>query len=126
VVPVSQQQNNDGWLAGTRDTQIPTESAFGALIVRDPGDPLQRLGVGRTWQRLHLAATATGLGMQPLCQIPERIDREASAGLPPDITTAMAAMLPAGRSAIMNFRIGHPTTAALPSPRRPAGDVVLA
>jgi hypothetical protein len=125
VLPVSRQQNNDGWLSGTRGSQIPTAAAFGALVVRDPLDPIARLRVGRIWQRIHLAATVNGMGMQPLCQVLERIDRERSAGLPADFTTAMAAMLPARRHAIMTFRIGFPTADALRSPRRPAGEVVL-
>lgn len=125
ILPVSRQQNNDGWLRGTRETQIPTAAAFGALVVRDPLDPVLRLRVGRIWQRMHLSASSTGLAMQPLCQIPERIDRERSAGLPADFTTAMAAILPARWHPIMTFRIGYPTTEALRSPRRPATDVVL-
>jgi nitroreductase len=126
VLPVSRKQNNDGWLGGTRDTQIPTAAAFGALVVPDPLDPVQRLRVGRIWQRMHLSATTNGLAMQPLCQVPERIDRERTAGLPADFSTAMAAMLPASWHPIMTFRIGYPTTDALRSPRRPAADVVLA
>ena len=125
VLPVSRKQNNDGWLSGTRGTQIPTAAAFGALIVRDPLDPIQRLCVGRMWQRMHLLATAQGLGMQPMCQVLERIDREQSAGLQTDCTTAMAAMLPARRHAIMTFRIVYPTTDALRSPRRPAKEVIV-
>jgi len=125
VLPVSQKQNNDGWLSGTRDSQVPTAAAFGALLVRDPLDPILRLRAGRIWQRLHLSATVRGLGMQPLCQVPERIDRERSAGLPADFTSAMAAMLPARSHAIMTFRIGYPTSDALLSPRRPASDVTL-
>jgi nitroreductase len=125
VLPVSRKQNNDGWLSGTRGTQIPTAAAFGALIVRDPLDPIQRLCVGRIWQRMHLSATAQGLGMQPMCQVLERIDREQSAGLQTDCTTAMAAMLPARRHAVMTFRIGYPTTDALRSPRRPAMEVTV-
>jgi len=126
VLPVSRKQNNDGWLSGTRETQIPTAAAFGVLVVRDPLDPVQRLRVGRIWQRMQLSATTNGLAMQPLCQVPERIDRERSAGLPADFTTAMAAMLPASRHPIFTFRIGYPTTDALLSPRRPATDVLLA
>lgn len=126
VLPVSRRQNNAGWLKGTRQTQIPTAAAFGVLVVRDPLDPLQRLQVGRSWQRLQLSATTHGLGMQPLCQVPERIDRERSAGLPADFSTAMAAMLPARWHPAMTFRIGYPTMEALRSPRRPATDVVLA
>jgi nitroreductase len=125
VLPVSRKQTNDGWLSGTRGTQIPTAAAFGALIVRDPLDPIQRLCVGRIWQRMHLSATAQGLGMQPMCQVLERIDREQSIGLQTDCTTAMAAMLPARRHAIMTFRIGYPTTDALRSPRRPAKEVMV-
>ena len=82
VLPVWRQQNNDGWLSGTRDTQIPTAAAFGAVVVTDPLDPIQRLRVGRIWQRIQLSATASGLAMQPLCQVLERSDRERSAGLP--------------------------------------------
>jgi nitroreductase len=126
LLPVTHQQSNDGWLSGTRDVQIPTAAAFGALVVRDRIDPTQRLETGRAWQRMHLAATAAGLSMQPLCQIPERVDRERSAGLPADITTAMTALLPGGQHPIMTFRIGSPTTDGLPSPRRPAADVVIA
>ena len=124
LIPVSQEQNNSGWLSGTRDTQLPTASAFGALTVADPHDPVQRLQAGRTWQRMQLSATADGLAMQPMCQIPERIDREVSAGLPTDFGSAFAAMLPANAHAVMTFRIGYPTAAARPSPRRPAADVV--
>ena len=125
VIPVSTAQNNAGWLAGTRDSQIPTAAAFGALVVRDPLDTGQRLSAGRAWQRLHLSMTVDGLRAQPLCQVPERIDRERSTGLTPDFGQALAALLPAGRHAIMTFRIGYPTAAALPSPRRPAREVVL-
>lgn len=125
LLPVTRQQNSDGWLSGTRDVQIPTATAFGALVAADPRDLTSRLQVGRLWQRLHLTSTGAGVSMQPLCQIPERIDREQSAGLPTDIGTAMAALLPAGRHPLMTFRIGHPTTEALRSPRRPAEEVVL-
>jgi len=33
-------------------------------------------------------------------------------------------MRPSGTHAIMTFRVGYPTAAAPPSPRRPAADVV--
>jgi hypothetical protein len=125
VLPVSKKQNNDGWLRGTRETQIPTAAAFGALVVRDPLDPTARLRVGRIWQRIHLSATVQGLAMQPLCQVPERIDRERSAGLAPRFTAAMASMLPERSHAILTFRIGYPTSEALRSPRRPATEVIV-
>jgi hypothetical protein len=125
LLPVSQEQNSSGWLSGTRDTQLPTAAAFGALTVADPRDPVQRLQAGRAWQRIQLAATIDKLVMQPLCQVPERIDREVSTGLPTDFGDAFAAMLPSKTHAVMTFRIGYATAAAPPSPRRPATDVVL-
>jgi hypothetical protein len=124
LLPISQQQDHDGWLSSTRDTQVPSAAAFGALVVPEPLDPVQRLATGRVWQRMHLTATLDGLAMQPLCQVAERIDREASAGLTPEFTTAMAQLLPPQRHAIFTFRVGYPTTEALPSPRRPASTVV--
>jgi len=125
LVPVTQEQNNDGWLKGMRTIQIPTAAAFGAIVVRDPAERRGRIAVGRSWQRLHLSATVAGLAVQPLCQIPERIDREQSAGLPADFSAAMAALLPSGTHPLMTFRIGYPTRTALRSPRRPVRDVVL-
>lgn len=124
LLPASRRQNDESWLKATRDTQVPTAAAFGTLVVRDPLDPVQTLQSGRIWQRIHLWATTKGLAMQPLNQIEERMDRERSAGLTPEFTNAMTRMLPAGWHPVFSFRIGYPTIQALPSPRRPLGDVV--
>lgn len=62
--------------------------------------------------------------MQPLCQVPERVDRERSTGLSPTVTNELARMLPSDSHAVMTFRIGHPIGTALKSPRRPVEDVV--
>lgn len=124
LVPVSQEANDDGWLAATRDTQVPTAAAFGTLTTGDPLDPVQRLHTGRVWQRMHLWATANGLAVQSLNQVEERMDRERAAALPPEFTDAMISMLPAGRKPLFSFRIGHPTAIALRSPRRPAAEVL--
>jgi hypothetical protein len=125
IVPTSHDTYNDGWLEATRDVQLPTAAAVGSLVVTDPLDPLLRMQTGRIWQRMHLWATSKGLAMQPINQIEERVDRERTAGLAPDFTDAVAALHPPGRSAIFSFRIGHPTTQALRSPRRPATDVLV-
>ena len=126
LIPTTQQQNNDGRLSGTRDTQLPTAAAFGALTVTDRGDRAQLLHAGRIWQRMHLSASVAGLALQPLCQICERADRESSAGLAPEFTDAMATMLSTGTHPVMTFRIGYPVSASLASPRRPAADVIHA
>jgi nitroreductase len=125
LVAVSREQNNAGWLRGTRDTQVATAAAFGALVIADGSDAAQRMRAGRAWQRLHLTATVDGLSLQPLCQVPERVDREESAALTPEFTTAMAGLLPASGRAVMTFRIGYPTVKPPASPRRAVTDVLI-
>lgn len=125
ILPTTQQQNHDGWLRGTRDTQVSTAAAFGAIMVADGHDVAARLSAGRTFQRLHLMATGDGLAMQPLCQVLERVDREESAGLDDVFNRELADLLPGAGQAIMTFRIGYPTVAAPPSPRRAVEEVLL-
>ncbi len=125
LLGTTRQQNDDGWLAATRDVQVATAAAFGVLLVRGPLDPARRIATGRLWQRIHLWATTRALGIQPLNQVLERIDRERSGGLSPQFTDAMAGLLPTGWHPLMAFRIGYPTADALPSPRRPADQVRL-
>lgn len=125
ILPTTMAQNHDGWLGGTRDIQVATAAAFGAIVVPDGSDPAARLRAGRAYQRLHLMATLDGVAMQPLCQIPERIDREESAGLDPHFARELADLLLGDGQAIMTFRAGYPTQTAPPSPRRALEDVVL-
>ena len=126
VLGVSRDQSDQGWLSATRDSQLPTAAAFGTLAIRQVADNAQRIQAGRVWQRMHLWATNQGLAMQPLNQVVERAEREQTAGLRPDFTTEVAAMIPeAGWHAVMPFRIGYPMVDALGSPRRPAEDVVV-
>jgi hypothetical protein len=54
------------------------------------------------------------------------MDRETSANLKPVFRSSMAEILPTGGDAVIAFRIGHPTTIADPSPRRPMDDVLSA
>ncbi len=124
IIPVSRQQDDQGWLDNTRDIQVATAAAFGTLVVRDKQDYSQRIKAGRIWERMHLWATTQGLAVQPLNQIVERAEREQSAGLAPEFTRALTALVPdTNRLALMPFRIGYPTTEALESPRRPAEKV---
>jgi hypothetical protein len=126
LVPVSREQSGQGWLTATRDTQLPTAAAFGTLAVRLSGNNAQRLQAGRSWQRMHLWATTQGIAMQPLNQVVERAEREQTAGLEPEFTRAVAALLPdTGWQMVMPFRIGYPTLEAFLSPRRPAEEVVV-
>jgi hypothetical protein len=113
-----------GWLDATRDRHVATAAAYGLVAVRDAADPAQRLGAGRRYQRLHLAATVQGLAMQPLNQVLERADRERTAGLDATFGRAMAALTPAGWETLMPFRVGYPTGQPGLAPRRPAEEVI--
>jgi hypothetical protein len=122
--PSSQATMQQGWLDATRDRQVSTAAAFGIIGVRHTTDQRQRLLAGRLLQRVHLFATTEGLGLQPLNQIFERADREASAGLAPVFTRAADGLSPDGWHGVTAFRIGYPESAASLSPRRPAEDVI--
>ena len=122
--PSSQATMQQGWLDATRDRQVSTAAAFGMITVRNATDPGQRLMAGHLLQRVHLYATTKGLALQPLNQLFERADREASAGLAPVFTRAADGLSPDGWHGVTAFRIGYPESAASASPRRPAGDVI--
>jgi hypothetical protein len=125
LLPVRRAQNHDGSLSGTRDTQIPSASAFGALVTTDslgPHDaPANRPTLATSAPHGHRRRRQPST----LCQIPESIDREQSAARPADVGITMAALLPTGQHPLMTFRIGHSTATALRSPRRPADHVLL-
>jgi len=124
---ISRAESDQAWLKSTREPQLATAAAFGIVVGRDHRAAAQRIEAGRLFQRLHLWATAEGMAMQPINQTVERRDRELSAGLSPDIGTALDAPMPEpGWQAMMPFRIGYPGETPLKSPRRPAAEVVVA
>jgi hypothetical protein len=120
----SQATMQQGWLDATRDRQVSTAAAFGLITVGNPMDQGQRLLAGRLLQRIHLAATTRGLALQPLNQVFERADREASAGLPPVFTAAVKHLSSGDLAGVTAFRIGYPLWAAALSPRRAAEDAI--
>ena len=118
---------DQAWLDGMRNRQVNTAAAFGLLVTRGRDDNAQRLAAGQLWQRLHLYATTQGLAVQPLCQAPERVDREQATGGAPVFTRGLGELLPEpSGQAVMAFRIGYPTMPTHLSPRRPAQEVVRA
>ena len=123
--PESREQNDQGWIQMTRDQYVKTAAAFGVVVVSNAADDVQRLQGGRLYQRLNLLAVTEGLGMQPLNTITERIDREKVLGLPARFQADISSLLPPSAQPLMTFRIGYPTVAPPPSPRRPAEDVLL-
>lgn len=125
--PVDARSEGSYWLDMTRNHVVPTAAAFGMLLVRDPYDRIQSLAAGRLWQRLHLKGTLLGLGMQPLNQIPEVIDRERQLGRPAAMAAGIAPLLPDPAWRLtFGFRLGYPTREAATSPRRALTDAVTA
>lgn len=114
-----------GWLDATRDRHVATTAAFGMIAVRDGNDTSQRLVAGRLFQRALLFAASRGLAAQPLNQIFERVDREATDKLVPTFASALTDITPPGWQAVTAFRIGHPTAPPRLAPRRLAEEVIL-
>jgi hypothetical protein len=97
------------------------------LLVRDAADNSNRVQSGRLWQRMHLWAQTKGIAMQPLNQMPERGDRERSLRIEPRFDNALKEFAgDSGWEVLMPFRLGYPTVAAWPSPRRSIDEVIVA
>jgi hypothetical protein len=114
------------WLAMTRDTHVATAPVLGVILVRDRLDMRSAIDAGRTWQRLHLAATAQGVAAQPLNQPVEWIDRTAMLGKTDDFKSAiskLASVSPEWEPTFV-FRLGFPERGADHSPRRRLEDVL--
>jgi hypothetical protein len=126
LVPVSAASAHHHWIDQTRESQLGNHPVIGLITVNDLYDREQALSAGRLWQRLHLQGTLLGLGMQPLNQLPECVDRELELGKPEAFRKALAAFCddPA-RRATFAFRVGWPTRQAPASPRRALQAVVM-
>jgi hypothetical protein len=121
ILPAQSAGANDAaWLSGTRGRQVSTARAWGVVTVPDPEDPRQRLLGGRLLERAHLWATVNGLALQHMNAVTERADRERQLALPDRFASAYAALMPERHQhPIATFRLGYPTHAGRPSPRRP-------
>lgn len=124
--PMSREAADAGWLRSTRERHVATAAAFGIIAVPGVADHAAHIRGGRFWQRIHLKATALGLAAHPLNQMPERADREKQLGIEPRFGKALQELAGgAGLTALMPFRIGYPTVAAKPSPRRDLQSVLV-
>lgn len=127
IIPVSSRSTSDkSWLKMTKHPQLSTAPAFGIIVANQNPTMADFVSAGRLYQRIALHAEVQGLAMQPLNQIPERIDRETTLGGASAYPAALAKLLPASAVAtLMPFRIGYAEDAALKSPRRPTESVLL-
>jgi nitroreductase len=124
--PVSQEQADDIWLKATRGVQVATAAAFGIVLARDAADNASRIQGGRLWQRMQLYGQTEGIAMQPLNQLSERADRERSLSIESRFGNALKDIIgDPGWHALMPFRLGYPTLAPLPSPRRHVEEVIV-
>jgi len=126
LMPVSTQSAHRHWIDQTRDAQLGTRPIIGLIAVEDLYDRDCALAAGRLWQRLHLQGTLLGLGMQPLNQLPECVDRERQLGKPATYRNAMTGFTGAADwQPTFAFRVGWPTRPGPASPRRSLQSVLM-
>jgi nitroreductase len=114
-----------GWLQLTAEIHCASAPTFGAISVRAATDHKQLLEAGRLWQRLQLAATARGLGFQPLDQLLELADRDRQLHREGTSEHRLATLTEAGWHPVLTFRIGWPRAPAPASARRPLPSFLL-
>jgi hypothetical protein len=125
VLPAQSRVDGDRfWVDTTRTVHTATAAAYGVVTVGDVLDRTAQVHGGRTLARLHLAATALGLGFHHMNQITERIDRDRATGAPDAFSARWSDVLGVPASTgLVSFRIGHPQRPGGLSPRRALADV---
>ena len=125
ILPATSRSVGDQfWLTQTQTVHTRTAAAYGIVTVADTDDTVQRLVGGRLTQRIHLSATSSGLALQYMNQITERIDRERTNGTTATFAPRLETLLARpGRQPLATFRIGFPARVARRSPRRPLAEV---
>ena len=105
------------WRNETANVQLPNTPLFGLIAVDDNGDPTQILKAGRLLQRLHLEATAQGLGMQALSSINWVADREEARGATREFIDRAAALSKPLGTMVVGLRLGYARHPGRLSPR---------
>ena len=126
VLPAQSRTEGDQfWVKSTREVHTATAAAYGVVTVDDVASRASQVAGGRLLARLHLGATAAGLGFHHMNQITERIDRAAALGVPDEFSGRWSSIIgvPASKG-LVSFRVGRPERDALPSPRRELSDIV--
>jgi len=122
ILPPTERASADSTFLDRTRVQAASAAVFGLILVDEPGSLHDRLVGGRLLQRTHLWASANGLGFQHMNQITERIDRDHQLGRTSPFDAPLEAL--AGSPSVLGaFRLGTPTIASLPSPRRSIKDV---
>jgi hypothetical protein len=125
-MPVSTQSAHRHWIDQTRDAQLGSHPVIGLIAVKDLYDRDGALRAGQLWQRLQLQGTLLGLGMQPLNQLPECVDRGRQLGRAPiSRKTLVGFSGDADWHPTFAFRVGWPTRPGVASPRRSLASVMM-
>ncbi len=125
LLPASSRTAGDTfWVDQTREVHTRTAVAYGVITVPDADDRATQLTAGRLLQRIHLTATSRGISLQHMNQITERMDREQVTDVPATFRPRFADLLPPDVAPLVTFRVGYPTRAARPSPRRALAAVI--
>lgn len=126
TLPAQSRADGDAfWVKATREVHTASAAAYGVIVVDDVADRRAQLVGGRLLARMHLAATAQGLGFHHMNQITERIDRDQALGQPDRFSQRWSDVV--GRPAstgLISFRVGHPERRPGLSPRRSLAEVV--
>jgi hypothetical protein len=123
ILPAPSRGSADATFVERTRIQADSAAAFGIVAVDDPYALGAQLAGGRLLERLHLWATTHNLGFQHMNQITERIDRDRQLDRPSALEEPLA-MLAGEGEPLGAFRIGTPTVAGLPSPRRSVEEVL--
>jgi hypothetical protein len=99
--------------------------AYGLISVKNSSDNEQRARAGRAWQRIHLYGTSLGLGMQPLSQLNEMVDREKSLHAPEHFSAELKKITGPSWDGLFIFRLGYPLKKTHESPRRSISEVII-
>jgi hypothetical protein len=115
------------WLEMTRDVHLATAPLFGLIAVPSLDDRGALIEAGRLWQRIHIQATLMGLAVQPLNQLMEMADRDATLGRGSAAAQILAGLATLGGDAVaFAFRMGYSRYVPNPSPRRGVDAVLVA
>ncbi len=126
MLPAVSRQTSDQYFFEAMQNLINITDRVGLILVRDIHNNFQRIQAGRYWQRSHLWGTTQGLAMQPVSQIPERIDREQQLKMEPYFQQELQKITKyTDWQVLLPFRVGYPVIEALASPRRETKSVII-
>ena len=126
ILPPVSRETGDQYFLDAMKNLRDSSGMVGILVAKNSADNLQRVQGGRFWQRLHLWGTINDLVLQPINQIPERIDRIDNLGGKSLLAEKMQSLVnDTDWQVLMPFRMGYSKQPVFPSPRRHVKDCVI-